>query len=283
MELRQLKYFVAVAEELHFARAAQRVGIEQSPLSKAIKDFETELGTPLLARTSRRSWLLPAGEILLRHARQILGSVDEAERALAHLALGQDGALRIGIERSLHGIRLQRLLAQYHVAFPEVHIDIQRLSLTQQLTALESHLLDVGFARDPSESAEVTALPLWKDSLIAAVSESHALASQRQISTQALSKEPCIAVEGLRGFELSFTITRQVSDVNELLMVVAAGAAIGLIPEPETQHIDPTGILFRSLGPKAPQLTTFALHSRHSPSALATRFIEHAVIAKPTQ
>src|ERR1700678_3936276 len=125
MELRLLRYFIAVAEELHFGRAAARIGIEQSPLSKAITDMERHLGVRLFVRTRRRTQLTYVGETLLPDARRILAQVDQAHRNIKAAALGSIGRLRIAICDGLAHPRIAKLLAQSREEDPE--IDIQHM------------------------------------------------------------------------------------------------------------------------------------------------------------
>src|SRR5258708_23090856 len=137
-ELRELIYFVAVAEELHFARAAERVGINQSPLSKAITVMERNLGVRLFVRTRRSTRLTAIGELLLSHARRILAEVDQARRSLIATASGRKGLLRVALCDGLAHPRIARLLAVSRREDPEVDLRITHSSFRAQLRELPS-------------------------------------------------------------------------------------------------------------------------------------------------
>jgi DNA-binding transcriptional LysR family regulator len=146
MELRHLRYFVAVAEELHFGRAAERIGIEQSPLSRAIRELEGDLGVRLFTRNSRSTRITPAGETFLAEARRILKAVSLARKATAAIASGARARLRIGISDSIAQPRLARLLARCRVEQPNVEFIVIDRSERRQVSGLREGLLDVDLA-----------------------------------------------------------------------------------------------------------------------------------------
>lgn len=146
MELRLLRYFVAVAEELHLARAADRLGIDQSPLSRAMRDLEQGLGVALFDRSSRQTRLTWAGQVLLVECRRVLATLDQAIQATKGAAQGYQSYLRIAICDSLAQPRIAALLARNREEEPELEIRIFELPLSQQLKGLHTDLLDVGFA-----------------------------------------------------------------------------------------------------------------------------------------
>ena len=137
MELRQLRYFVAVAEELYFGRAAARLGIEQSPLSKAIKVFEEHLDVRLLATTTRRTELTPAGTLLLAQARQILMATEHIERRIKEFANGTQADIAIGLSEGLLNANFSVKLRRFSIEAPVVRILVKEMSFEQQLSALD--------------------------------------------------------------------------------------------------------------------------------------------------
>ena len=146
MEIRHLRYCIAVAEELHFSRAAERLNIEQSPLSRTIKQLETELGAVLFDRASRGTRLTWAGQAFLEDARRVLLGIDQAKANVKAAATGYRGTLRIALSDGIARSRLTTLLALCREEEPEVEIRLFETPLSQQLKGLRSDLYDVGFA-----------------------------------------------------------------------------------------------------------------------------------------
>lgn len=147
MELRHLRCFIAVAEELHFARAAERLHIEQSPLSRAIKELEEELGVSLFARTTRSTRLTRAGNLFLEHVPRVFAALEQARDSVRAAANGFHGQLRIALSDGITPSRLPALLAQCRLDEPEVDIRLFEVPLSQQIKGLIDDLYDVGFAQ----------------------------------------------------------------------------------------------------------------------------------------
>src|SRR5690349_16118187 len=149
MELRHLRYFVAVAEELHFARAAARLGIAQPPLSRQIQRLEAELGFELFHRTRRRVELSAAGAVLHGHVRDTLASLEAGVREARQASIGERGRLAIGYPASLAHTGLVGLLRAFRAEYPGVELSVRELPLAGQVEALTAGQLDVGFIRGP--------------------------------------------------------------------------------------------------------------------------------------
>ncbi len=147
MELRHLRCFIAVAEELHFARAAERLHIEQSPLSRAIKELESNLAVQLFERTTRRTRLTWAGKVFLEEAHRVFAAIDQAKASVKAAATGYRGRLRIALSDGIAQPRLSALLAQCREEEPEVEIRLSETPLSQQIKGLNSDLYDAGFAQ----------------------------------------------------------------------------------------------------------------------------------------
>ena len=184
-KLRLLRYFIAVAEELHFGRAAARVGIEQSPLSKAITDMERRLGVRLFIRTRRSTQLTYVGETLLPDARRILVEVDQAHRNIKAAALGRRGRLRVAIGDGLADPRIAALFARSRDEDSEIDIQIMHSPWSAQLHGLRSGVLDVGFTLCPSDDRDLRSVPLWKDPAALIMCLDHPLATQPSIRQKA--------------------------------------------------------------------------------------------------
>jgi DNA-binding transcriptional LysR family regulator len=193
MELRLLRYFVAVAEELHLARAAGRLGMEQSPLSRAMRDLERLLGVALFDRsthqTTRLTW---AGQVLLGEARRVLTTVDQAVRTTKGAAQGYQSYLRIAICDSLAQPRIASLLARSREEEPELEIRVLELPFSQQLKGLHNDLLDVGFALSDAVNNGLTADAVWTDPLSVILPARHPLLAYGQVKLNEALKYPLV-------------------------------------------------------------------------------------------
>lgn len=286
MELRQLRYFVTVAEELHFGRAAARIGIEQSPLSKAMKDFERELRVKLLLTTTRRTELTNAGQALLEQARQILESVTRAEGNIKQFADGTKGDLTVGLSEGLLNAKFSVVLSQFSMDAPQARIMIEELSFEQQVSALDSGVIELGFAYSSADTATVAASALSEHRLLVAMAHDHVLSLQESLTISDLCREPLILSNSfraggahaqidalLRSCRSPPVISDAASSVSKLLMLVRAKLGIALLTEAQAEWIGHSDITFRPLSNKRNYLTAYLLHRRDSPSALANRFI----------
>ncbi|MGC4938653.1 LysR family transcriptional regulator [Kribbella sp. DT2] len=164
MELRQLRYFVTVAEELHFGKAAERLDIVQPAVSQQVARLERELGLRLFDRSSRRVALTGDGERMLREARAVLAAADRATTVAGELAAGQAGVFRIGTSPGLRD-RLERGLAVLRSSSPGIEIKLSSRPPAEQLQALRSGELDVAFIRGAVTSRSLRAIPLWDEPL----------------------------------------------------------------------------------------------------------------------
>ncbi len=177
MELRHLRYFVAVAEELHFSRAAARLNMSQPPLSRQIQELEEEIGVPLFVRENRKVQLTPAGKVYLAQAKRILEHVAAANYEAAAVALGRAGPLRLGHGTHLPAGFLSRVLAAFHKEAPHVAVDLLESPTPRILKALRQKTIDVGFVMAPSNTAGLVVKPLFSDRLVIALPEGHRYAA----------------------------------------------------------------------------------------------------------
>jgi DNA-binding transcriptional LysR family regulator len=288
METRELRYFVAVAEELHFARAAARVGIEQSPLSKAITEMERRLSVRLFVRTRRSTQLTYVGETLLSDARRILAEVDQALRHIRAAASGRRGRLRVAIGDGLADPRIARLVARSRDEDPEIDVQMMHSSLPAQLRELLSGALDVGFTLSPSDDRELRSVPLWKDPAALIMRPDHPLSAQpavRQIDadTGALillgdrlsaGTEPIDA--WLSSSAETATSIEYVASIELLLTMVAAGYGVGLISAAQAETNRRSDLVIRPLHIPGAVITTYLLHRHDDPSSVVARFAARA-------
>ncbi|MGW8764724.1 LysR family transcriptional regulator [Streptomyces sp. NPDC055815] len=193
MELRQLRYFVAVAEEGGFGRAAERLGIVQSAVSQQIRRLERAWGVELFERTTRHVRLSGAGERLLPEARAVLVAADHTARVAADIAAGADGVLRLG---GIHGPgdRVNRVLAELASAAPRLQVRLHRLPVARRLEAVRTGELDAALVRalpdEPGAAPGLALLPLWSDPLYAALPEHHPLSAAPEPRLEQLARLP---------------------------------------------------------------------------------------------
>ncbi|MFC7387937.1 LysR family transcriptional regulator [Sphaerisporangium rhizosphaerae] len=189
MELRQLDYFVAVAEEGGFGRAAERLSIVQSAVSQQIRRLERELGVPLFDRSTRRVRLTGAGERLLPEARAVLAAANRTRRVAADIRAGADGVLRLGVVQG-PGDRIYRLLQELASLAPRLRVRPRRLSLPLRLSAVRSGELDAALVRALTDAPSLELLPIWQDRLYAAFPAAHPLARSAEVGLEDLAGLP---------------------------------------------------------------------------------------------
>ena len=191
-ELRHLRYFVAVAEELHFGRAAARLGIAQPPLSQQIQRLEQVLGTRLLDRTSRRVQLTDAGAALLPEARRVLAGAVTALEAARRAGRGESGELRVAFAATVMFLALPEIIRVFRDRFPGVHLDLREMPTGPQLAALKAGEIDIGFVREPRPDPELEMVTVMREPLRIAVHKSHPLAARATLAVQHLANEPFV-------------------------------------------------------------------------------------------
>jgi DNA-binding transcriptional LysR family regulator len=176
MDLKQLRYFVAVAEELHFGRAAQRLFISQPALSFDIRKFEERLGVQLLARTNKMVALTNAGQVLLDEARKLLQQAAEVERMTQRSAHGLAGRLRIGFVNSMLYRGLPRAVERFEADHPAVEIILREMNTSEQVHAIARMQIDLGCAYWGNFPAEVVSAPIFSEPFVCCLPAGHALA-----------------------------------------------------------------------------------------------------------
>lgn len=190
MELRHLRCFLAVAEELHFARAAERLHIDQSPLSRTIKELEEELGARLFVRTTRSTQLTRAGRLFLEHVQRVFTVLEQARDSVKSAANGFCGQLRIALSDGVTPSRLPALLARSREEDPEVEIRLFEVPLDQQIKGLHSDLYDAGFSMAEDAGDGIIVTPAWEDELMVAVPARHPVLAFKQIPLKEVLRHP---------------------------------------------------------------------------------------------
>ncbi|MEV0183179.1 LysR family transcriptional regulator [Streptomyces sp. NPDC050625] len=260
MELRHIRYFVAVAEECHFGRAAERLHIAQPPLSQQIKQLEAELGVPLLVRTTRKVELTPAGVRYLERARGILAAINAAGEEAGWVAAGLAGRVSIGFTGSATYELLPMLTRTLRQEMPGVELDLKGEMLTpSQVEALEDRSLDIGFLRPPVRDPKLEVMVFRREPLIAVLPEEHPLTGSGSVQLRELRDEPFICYPSHHRSVLHDAIydacqragfrpssVQEVGETATLVSFVAAGLGVALVPA-SVQHLTVTGAVYRPL------------------------------------
>lgn len=248
MELRHLRYFVGVAEELHFARAAARLGISQPPLSQQIGALEQELGVRLFDRTSRSVKLTSAGAAFLDAARATLEQAERAVSLARRAARGELGELNLGFNASAPFVpKIAKAIYDFRQLYPDVELVLTELAGRPQPTALIDHALDACFlrsARRPDVGETIAVMPILRERLFVAMRPDHRLAAQDEVALRDLGGEPLLLYFRERG--ATFTdelfamlravgvepvVAHSVREVSTLFGLAAAGVGVTVIAE----------------------------------------------------
>ena len=189
IELRHLRYFIAVAEELHFGHAAEKLHMAQPPLSRQIRQLEDELGFQLFHRTKRSVKLTEAGVVFLAESRQLLQQLEQAVQTGRKASRGDLGELVLGFVSSAAYSVLPMILRGFSAAVPDVRLELHELTTDQQIQWLHESRLDIGLVRLPVDDDAFYLHPIHSEPLVVALPECHPLAAQSQVSLQRLSTE----------------------------------------------------------------------------------------------
>jgi DNA-binding transcriptional LysR family regulator len=291
VDLRHLRCFLAVAEELHFARAAERLHIDQSPLSRTIKELEEELGACLFVRTTRSTQLTRAGRVFLEHVSRIFSALDQARDSVRSAANGFHGQLRIALSDGITPSRLPALLARCREEDPEIEIRLFEVSLVQQLKGLHDDLYDVGFSMAEEVGDGIVVRRAWEDELVVAVPARHPVLAHKQVPLEEVLRYPLALCdpaicEGharqvdrvLHRYEQSPLIAQRVASYEVMMTLVSAGLALGLVGATHIASGRGPGVVARRLAGKPQMLTTYLLHRDLEPSPMLARFIERVAV-----
>ena len=287
MELRHLRCFTAVAEELHFARAAERLHIDQSPLSRTIKELEEDLGARLFVRTTRSTQLTRAGRLLLEHVPRIFTALEQARDSVKSATNGFHGQLRIALSDGITPSRLPALLARSREEDPEVEIRLFEMPLDQQIQGLHDDLYDAGFSMAENAGDGILVTPAWEDELMVAVPARHPVLAFKQVPLKEVLRYPLAlgdpaVCEGharqidrfLRKLDQEPLIAQRVATFDVMMTLVSAGLALGLAGEAHIASSREPGVVARRLAGKPYMLTTYLLRRDAEPSEMLARFIE---------
>lgn len=294
IELRHLRHFVAVAEELHFGRAAERLFMAQPPLSQSVRRLETELGVQLLDRTTRQVRLTGAGQVLLADAHGLIGAFESTVLRVRALGRGESGRLCIGFMSARAGPSLTPLLRSFADAHPEVDVQLKEFRLEDILDGIRRGEADLGFVRAPVQDDELRADVLSAEAAAAVVAADHRLALRRSVSINELNGEPLITAPAWSATaNAAWTVDPRPNGEHptlgpvahtlaEGLELVAAGRGYVLVPASLAQLYHRDEVAFVRLS-DAPSFELALVYTRRGLGPQASRFIEFASRHRPDQ
>jgi DNA-binding transcriptional LysR family regulator len=288
MELRHLRAFVAVAEELHFGRAARRLGVAQPPLSQLIRRLERDLGVALFTRTNRRVALTEAGAVLLPEARRIARDAEAAVDLVRRAQRGEVGRLTLGFVGSATDAVLPAILRAYRAECPEVMLDLRQLTSTEQAAALRAGALTAGLLRpplDPTHAAALAGETLLREPLVVALPHDHRLAGRGRVALKDLAGEPWILyprerqpatydqiLAACRRAGFAPRVVQEAVEMQTIAGLVAAGLGVSLVPA-SVAGLRPAGVVYRPLPYPAPFVELTIAWRRDDDSALLAGFL----------
>ena len=286
MELRHLRYVVAVAEALNFGRASGHLGIAQPSLSNQIRQLESELQATLFVRTTRRVQLTEAGRLFLEQAREVLAHADRAAVVARRAARGEVGMLRVGSAYWTDTACILASLAAFHRQNPGIQFDLRTLSAPLQLAALRDDRLDVGFVRPPVDEPALDSELLMSEPFVVALPANHRLVSRPRLTVANLANEAFILLQResvpvyhdlvLKSCrEAGFVphVPHEVSQPQMVLGLVASGMGVSLVPH-SVRKARASGVVFRPLSPSPRVLRTALAWRRDAASPLIARFLQ---------
>jgi DNA-binding transcriptional LysR family regulator len=284
MELRHLRYFVAVAEELSFRRAAEKLNLAQPPLSAQIKALETELGVRLLDRTTRSVALTQAGRVFLAEAKAVLAASSQAGRRAQEAAHGVVGMLRLGVIAPAANMRLSGILRHFRERFPSVQLSVFDLTTPDQLRRLRENDLDVALVRPPVAFPELDFEFVEEADQVLALPAGHPLARKRRLEWRDFDGQPMVMVQPnlQHGYYDAFLAAcakagakpraaQYTNDIQTKMWLISAG--FGIAPTTATlAEVKRPGLVFRTLPPGLPRVQTVLVWRRHDLSPVLAHF-----------
>ncbi|MFK7601920.1 LysR family transcriptional regulator [Deinococcus sp. SM5_A1] len=257
MELRHLRHFVALAEEEHFGRAAERVFVVQQALSNSVRNLEEEVGVPLVLRTTRRVQLTPAGQEFLVGARETLALAAQTVERARRAARGEVGRLTVGFVSGLAFGGLPEIVRRFRELYPNVSVDLRELTAHEQEAGLRGGQIDVGLMLLPVRAATLDSRALWRQPLVAALPAGHPLARKRKLKISDLAPEPFVffprqlratyfdqVMRWCAGADFTPNVVQEAIEIPTLLSLVAAGVGV-FLPIEFFSRLQLPGVVYR--------------------------------------
>ncbi len=286
MELRHLRYFIAVAEELNFTRAAERLHMAQPPLSQQIQQLEAQLGFQLFRRTKRTVTLTDAGQVFFEEAQKILQQVDRAIQLAQQTSRGELGQLTVGFVSSAAHNVVPAILQQFRTLHPAVKLELREMTTNEQLQRLREGQIDIGFIRPPVDDG-INSEIVFREPLIVALPQTHRMAKCDRVELRALKDEPFIMfprslAPGLydpivslcqqAGF--SPIAAQEAIQMQTIVSLVAAEMGVAIVPA-SMQNFQRSGVIYKQLQEPSP-IVSIALIWLSHPTEAVLRFLETA-------
>jgi DNA-binding transcriptional LysR family regulator len=286
MELRHLKYFVAVAGELHFGRAAKKLHMAQPPLSQQIKNLEDELGVKLFDRSRRAIQMTDAGIYFLKEARQLLLHAEQAAETARRISHGQAGRLTVAFVGSVIHTFLPEGLRLFRERFPDVELILQELNTAEQTQSLHARRIDIGFLYLDAQDPLLASQQLTRAPLMVVLPERHALAGRKSVRIRELAQESFIAntrssepvvrdafISLCHSAGFSPRIAQEAGSVQTVLGLVASGLGVCLLPD-FIKNIRRPGVQYIPLSGSPPAVKLAVVWRSDDPSTLVKSFVK---------
>jgi DNA-binding transcriptional LysR family regulator len=288
MELRHLRYFVAVAQHSNYSEASRRLHVAQPAISQTILNLEDELGVKLLFRTKRSVQLTAAGTVFLREAEEILRRADEARRKAQRAARGEVGSLGIGFFGTATAPILPSLVENYRAKFPDVELHLYELNPDLQLVAFDDGRIDLGFSRPlpPARKLGFEEETVYTDCLAAALPETHPLAKQKVVRLQSLANEPFVqfhrkgapglfdeVISSCRRVGFSPRVINEPDFMATVMTLVESGLGVSLIPRC-VRSLNRPHVAIRPITPKSAPIPLNAVWRKSDKNPALAAFLD---------
>ncbi len=287
MDIRQLECFVAVAEELHFRRAGERLGLSQSALSERVSALEHDLGARLLFRTTRQVSLTQAGSEFVRDAKRILADIERSVSNVRHTAESDLRHIRVsGVDEAISMLLPQALLA-FRQIDPKVHVQVLEISSSEQhAQELIGHRTDVAFVRTPQQDEFITSELLHRQPVLVVIADTNPLSGSASLSASDIADQPIVGYpkharpilhealwRGFRQIDTQPNIVCEIIDKSTLLQFVAHGLGIALVPA-WVKNISPPGVTFVPFEPCDTPIELYVAFRKTGNSDTVVRFLD---------
>lgn len=287
MDMRRLRYFVVVAEEQNFSRAAERLHMAQPPLSDQIKRLEQALGVVLFDRSSRGARLTKAGELLLVEARRLLVQADQTAALVRRAGQGEVGRLTLGFVPSASNSVLPPVLSRFRERYPDVQLYLQEMNPDWLVAGLHEGRIDVSFFYLPFQDRALAHEPVSREPLVVALPASHAMASEDEIDLSDLADQPFVLPARYRmlglygqvvsacrdaGFEPE-AVQKEVWLMQTIVALVAGGLGVALVPA-SLQNLSRAGVVYRPVRDLSPTVEMGVVWRRDERNPVVATFLK---------
>lgn len=292
MDLRLMRYFVTVAEELNFSRAAKRLNMAQPPLSQQIKSLENEIGVQLLKRNNRKVELTEPGRVFLEEARNTLLQAEKAVKAAQLAEQGQVGQLTIGFVGSATDGIFMNKIKEFRDKFPFVHLTLREMTTTQQLDSLHSREIHVGLLRPYAHKTTIQSEVFIEEPFVLVLPKSHGLASRSKVSVHDVANDPFIMpprhlgpdfydiiIGFFRSYGIGIHIFQEAVQMHTIVNLVASGLGISAVPS-SVRNFRRPGIVYRDFVENPPRINLSLAWRRDDASPVLHIFLDHFKLKK---